>query len=148
MISHPWLPSCVPSSWVRILPAVLVNMTEIGVYLASALVALLEFPILMNPRTNLVNAPRWLVLSYLAAYVHWWHTVWPDWAIYWTLGNFLKPLATNLLSKSSTFLGNFCKDVEIYHFSSEIIFKQLLKTFGDFFLVTLHARHSPLPNLQ
>ena len=21
-----------------------------------------------------------------------WHTVWPDWAIYWTLGNFLKPL--------------------------------------------------------
>ena len=71
MISHPWLPSCVPSSWVRILPAVLVNMTEIGVYLASALVALLEFPILMNPRTNLVNAPRWLVLSYLAAYVHW-----------------------------------------------------------------------------
>ena len=29
--------------------------------------------------------------------------VWPDWAIYWTLGNFLKSLATINLSKSSTF---------------------------------------------
>ena len=48
--------------------------------------------------------------------------VWPDWAIYWTLGNFLKPLATITLSKSSTFLGNFCKGVKLYHFSLEIIF--------------------------
>ena len=30
------------------------------------------------------------------------------------------------LSKSSTFLGNFCKGVIIYHFSSEINFWQLL----------------------
>ena len=28
--------------------------------------------------------------------------VWPDWAIYWTLGNFLKPLATIYLPKSLT----------------------------------------------
>ena len=35
--------------------------------------------------------------------------VWPDWAIYWTLGNFLKPLATINLPKSPPFLGNFCK---------------------------------------
>ena len=34
-------------------------------------------------------------------------SVWPDWVIYWTLGNFLKPLATINLSKSPTFLGNF-----------------------------------------
>ena len=47
--------------------------------------------------------------------------VWPDWAIYWTLGYFSKPLATIYLPKSPTFLGNFCKDVKIYHFSSEII---------------------------
>ena len=53
------------------------------------------------------------------------------WAIYWTLGNFL-----NNLPKSPTFLGNFIKNVKIYHFSSEIIFGQLLYTFGDFFLVT------------
>ena len=26
----------------------------------------------------------------------------------------------------------------MYHFSSEIIFGQLLQTFGDFYLVTLH----------
>ena len=53
-------------------------------------------------------------------------TVWPDWAIYWTLGNFLKPLATIKLPKSSTFLGNFCKGVTIFNFSIEIIFGQLL----------------------
>ena len=41
------------------------------------------------------------------------------------------------LSKSPTFLGNFCKGVKIHHFSSDIIFRQLLYTFGNFFLVTL-----------
>ena len=47
----------------------------------------------------------------------------------------------NLVSsmQSPTFLGNFCKVVKIYHFSSEIIFGHLLQTFGDFFLVTLYA---------
>ena len=34
--------------------------------------------------------------------------VWPYWAIYWTLGNFLKPLAIINLPKSPPFLGNFC----------------------------------------
>ena len=42
------------------------------------------------------------------------------------LGNFLKPLETINLSKSLTFLGNFCKGVKIIHFSSEIISGQLL----------------------
>ena len=63
--------------------------------------------------------------------------VWPDWAIYWTLRNFLKTLILINLPKSSPFLGNFCKGVKIYHFSSEINFGQLLQTFCDFFLVTL-----------
>ena len=35
------------------------------------------------------------------------------------------------------FLGNFCKGVNIIHFSSEIIFGQLLLKFGNFYLVTL-----------
>ena len=52
-------------------------------------------------------------------------------------GNFLKPLAIIILPKSPTLLGNFCKLVKIYHFSSLIIFGPLLQTFGDFFLVTL-----------
>ena len=39
---------------------------------------------------------------------------------------FLKPLAAINLPKSPTFLGNFCKGVKIYHFSSEIILLQLL----------------------
>ena len=64
-------------------------------------------------------------------------TVWPDLAIYWTLGKFLKPLATIKLPKYPSFLGSFCKGVKIIHFSNEIIFGQLLQTFGDFYLVTL-----------
>ena len=52
--------------------------------------------------------------------------VWPDLAIDWTLGNFLKPLATINLPKSPTFICIFCKGVKIYNFSSEIIFGQLL----------------------
>ena len=46
--------------------------------------------------------------------------------IYWTLGNFLKPLATIDLPKSHTVLGNFCVGAKIFNFSSEIIFGQLL----------------------
>ena len=38
------------------------------------------------------------------------------------------------------FLGNFRKGVKIYHFYSEITFRQLLQTFGDFYLVTLEGR--------
>ena len=57
-----------------------------------------------------------------------------------TLGNFLKPFATINLPKSPTFLGNFCKGAKIIHVSSEIIFGQLLYTFGDFYLVTLIER--------
>ena len=41
-------------------------------------------------------------------------------------GQLFKPLATINLSKSPTFLGNFCKGVKIFNFSSEIIFGQLL----------------------
>ena len=63
--------------------------------------------------------------------------MWPDWAIFWTLDNFLKPLAAINLPQSSPFLGNYCKGVIIIHFSSETIFGQLLQTFGDFYLVTL-----------
>ena len=43
-----------------------------------------------------------------------------------TLGKFLEPLVTIDSPKSPTFLGTFCKDVKIYHFSSEVIFGQLL----------------------
>ena len=53
-------------------------------------------------------------------------TVRPDLAIFYTLGYFLKPLATINLPKSLTFFGNFCKDDKFYHFSSEVIFGQFL----------------------
>ena len=52
--------------------------------------------------------------------------VWLDWTIFWTLGNFLKPLKTINLSNSLTFLGNFWKCVKIYLF--------LVKSFlGNFY---------------
>ena len=41
-------------------------------------------------------------------------------------GSLLKPLETTYLPKSLTFLGTFSKGVKIYHFSSELIFGQLL----------------------
>ena len=49
-------------------------------------------------------------------------TMWLDWEIYWTLGNFLKPLTKIIFPKSPTFLGNFCKGVKRFNFTSEIIF--------------------------
>ena len=52
-------------------------------------------------------------------------------------GHLLKPVVTIILPKLPTFLGNFCRGVEIFHFSSEIIFGQLLLTFGYFYLVAL-----------
>ena len=54
-------------------------------------------------------------------------------------GQLLKPLATINLPKSPTFYGNFCKGVRIYHFSSEIIFRQLFIDIWQFFLVTLNT---------
>ena len=71
------------------------------------------------------------------AWNSWYLAVWPDLAIYWTLGNFLKPLATINLPKSPTVLDNFCVCAKIFNFSCEIIFGQLLWTFGEFSLVTL-----------
>ena len=65
--------------------------------------------------------------------------VWPDYAIFCTLGNHLKAVAIIILPKSPTLLANFRKGAKIIHFSSEIIFGQLLWTFGDFYLVTLQA---------
>ena len=44
------------------------------------------------------------------------------------LGNFLKPLATIIFSKSPTFLGNFCKGVKINHF----LVNSFLVNFLDF----------------
>ena len=52
--------------------------------------------------------------------------VWPDLAIYWTLRNFLKPLATIDLPKSPTLLGKLRKGIKNLSFSSDILFVQLL----------------------
>ena len=67
--------------------------------------------------------------------------VWPDLVIFWTLGNFLKSLATINLPNSPTFLGKFCKGVKNF----------LVKSFlGNFYrhLAILFWSHwpQPLPN--
>ena len=49
-----------------------------------------------------------------------------------------KRVATISLPKSPTFISNFRKAVKICNLYSEIIFGQLLWSFGDFLLVTLH----------
>ena len=63
--------------------------------------------------------------------------VWPDWAIYCTLGNFSKPLVTINMPKSPTFLGNFVKASIFF-----LIF--LVKSFlGNFYwyLATFYWSH-------
>ena len=48
-------------------------------------------------------------------------------------GQIFKICGNNLFPQISHILGNFCKGVKIYRFSSEINFRQLLQTFGNFF---------------
>ena len=87
------------------------------------------------------------MVPHFAAEIHWkinslyfiygLFAVWQDWAIYWTLDNFINSLATITLPKYPTFLENFCKGVIIYHFSSEIKFGAIFTDIWWFFLVTL-----------
>ena len=48
--------------------------------------------------------------------------VWPDWAIYCSLGKFSKPVVTIILP----ILGNFCEGVKLFQFYCKIILGQLL----------------------
>ena len=47
-------------------------------------------------------------------------------------GIFFKAYGNNYFAQIAHILGNFCEGVKIFHFSSEILFGQLLETFGDF----------------
>ena len=77
---------------------------------------------------------------------HWfsfqWWAVWPDWAIYCTLGYFSKPVARFICPKLLTFSVNFCKGVKISNYSSEIFL-------GNFYrhLATFYWSHWTLFNL-
>ena len=68
------------------------------------------------------------------------HAVWPDWAIYSTLGNFSKLVATIILPKLYRFFAIFVKVMTIFHFSSEIFWA----TFTDIWrLFTGHTAGMP-----
>ena len=57
-------------------------------------------------------------------------------------GQLFKACGNTYFAQIAHILGNFCRGVKIFHFSSGIIFGQLLQTFGDFLLVTrLASRH-------
>ena len=57
---------------------------------------------------------------------------------FFNFGQLFKAFGKNYFPQISHILRQFfCKGVRIYRFSSEIIFGQLLSTFGNFFLVTL-----------
>ena len=63
--------------------------------------------------------------------------VWPHWAIYCTLGNFCKPVATIYLPQIATFLGNLLKVSKSFIFLVKSVLGHSLQTFGNFLLVTL-----------
>ena len=63
----------------------------------------------------------WPCCLHFTWFSHYPPAVWSYWAIYWTLGNFGKPLATINLPKSPTFFGKFCKGVKIYYFLATFI---------------------------
>ena len=64
------------------------------------------------------------------------------------IGRFIALCATfqSLFAQIAHILGNYCKGFKNFHFSSEIIFGQLLWTFGDFLLVTLFLFNSVFAN--
>ena len=61
------------------------------------------------------------------------HAVWPDWAIYSTLGNFSKLVATIILPKLYRFFAIFVKVMTIFHFSSEIILGNFYRHLATFY---------------
>ena len=64
----------------------------------------------------------------LIDYCRWWRSVWPDWAIYSTLGNFSKPVAaTIILPKSCQIFRQFCKFFSWNHFWAS--FKEIWRLF-------------------
>ena len=54
-------------------------------------------------------------------------------AIYCTMGNFSKPLATIILPKSPTFLGNLCKDIKAFFFPVKSFLGKFYRHWATFF---------------
>ena len=57
----------------------------------------------------------------------------PDWAIYCTLGQLFKACGNNYFAQISHILGNFCKGVKIFNFSSGIIFGNFYRHLATFY---------------
>ena len=63
-----------------------------------------------------------------------WSLVWPDWAIYWTLDKFLKPLATINFAQISHILRQFldrCQNLQFFYWNHFwAIFTDILRFFS------------------
>ena len=81
-----------------------------------------------------VNQSEWSIILQKC----WLAPVWPDWAIYWTLGNFSKLLAKISLPKSPKFFGKFCKGLKIFNF----LVKSFLGNFYRYFIWRLFTGHT------
>ena len=71
---------------------------------------------------------------------------WPDWAIYFTLGKHSKPVATIILPKLLTLLGNFCKGVKVIHFSTS--WNHFWATFIDAIFYWSHCWTKSMPAID
>ena len=68
---------------------------------------------------------------------------------FFPFGQLFKACGSNYFAQiAHIFRQFFCKDVKIFHFSSEIIFWQILWTFVNFLLVTLLLSLLPSPSLS
>ena len=89
---------------------------------------LLRSPMLIGPPPHLTPQP-----------------VWPDWLIYWTSGNLLKPLPTINLPKSSTFLGNFVNVSKSFIFAVKSCLGNFCRLLAIFFWSHC-PQHADQPN--
>ena len=80
------------------------------------------------PHTSAVMATHLYLLPQCVC-----QSVWPDWAIYCTLGNFSKPMATIILSKLPTFLGNFLKQSKSFIFLVKSFLGNFYKNLATFY---------------
>ena len=63
-------------------------------------------------------------------------------------GKLFKACGNNYFVHIAHILRSFCKGVKMFHFSNDIIFGQLLKTFGNFLLVTLMTALADIRSIQ
>ena len=76
---------------------------------------------------------KWLHHLQRSTTYTWMAPVWPYWAIFCTLGNFIKACGNNNLAQIAHILRQFFKGVKIFHFSCEIFFGNFYRHLATFY---------------